>query len=184
MFNHNACNRMKYAHRVAQVLFSSGAKLFQCFLERGENDLERKKKKKGNTFVAGKPYDTLFFEFRLLKLKRNWKAGYKINFYFGNEKFNFDINIKNIKEDVIIKKRRNRFIISKFPFHSIIIANHKEQYNSHIKRNNIRSIVWKSRREKRDLSPFRGLSCARDGIKSHSYSLVFSKWKVSEVSIR
>lgn len=63
MFNHNACNRMKYAHRVAQVLFSSGAKLFQCFLERGE----KKKKKKGNTFATGKLHDTLFFEFRLLK---------------------------------------------------------------------------------------------------------------------
>ena len=46
MFNHNACNRMKYAHRVAQVLFSSDAKLFQCFLERGENDLGRKEEKK------------------------------------------------------------------------------------------------------------------------------------------
>lgn len=54
---------MKYAHRVAQVLFSSGAKLFQCFLERGE----KKKKKKGNTFATGKLHDTLFFEFRLLK---------------------------------------------------------------------------------------------------------------------
>lgn len=52
MFNHNACNRMKYAHRVAQVLFSSGAKLFQCFLERGENDLERKKKKKKETHLS------------------------------------------------------------------------------------------------------------------------------------
>lgn len=132
------------------------------------------KKKKGNTFVAGKPYDTLFFEFRLLKLKRNWKAGYKINFYFGNERFNFDINIKNIKEDIIIKKRRNRFIISKFSFYSKIIPNHKEQYNSHIKRNNIRSIVWKSRREKRDLSPFRGLSCARDG--RDQISLVFARF--------
>lgn len=67
MFNHNACNRMKYAHRVAQVLFSSGAKLFQCFLEREENDLGRKEEKKGNTFAAGKAHDTLFFEFRLLK---------------------------------------------------------------------------------------------------------------------